>query len=43
MAKGARSKIKKRFRSLKRKYINEIIGKADAEELNKRVQMKMQG
>lgn len=43
MAKSLRSKIKKRFRTLKRQYIEQIKGTQDKQDLSNRLQATMVG
>lgn len=43
MAKSLRSKIKKRFRTLKRQYIEQIKGVHDKQDLSNRLQATMIG
>ena len=43
MAKSLRSKIKKRFRTLKRKQIEEIKGIKDKQDLNQNLQATIRG
>ena len=43
MAKSLRSKIKKRFRTLKRKQIEEVKGIKDKQDLNQNLQATIRG
>ena len=43
MAKSLRSKIKRRYRNLKRGYINQIKVKPETEELNAKCQKSLAG
>ena len=43
MAKSLRSKIKKRFRTLKRKHIEEVKGIKDKQDLNQNLQATIRG
>lgn len=43
MAKSLRSKIKKRFRTLKRKHIEQIKGLQDKQDLHNNVQATIRG
>ncbi|SBT33781.1 conserved protein, unknown function [Plasmodium ovale wallikeri] len=41
MAKGLRSKVKRRFRTVKRMHVNEIIEKPNVIKLNKRIKLML--